>query len=72
MPNPPQGGSPINIDQVLQALKAIAQADNSIASAITSVFPTTGNIAATAGGATGTYLTILIGGVTYKLALLSP
>lgn len=68
----PTGGGYVNIDLVVQALKAIAQADNSVASAIESVFPTTGNIASSAGGATGTYLTILIGGVTYKVALLSP
>lgn len=73
------GGSPINIDQILQALKAIAQADNSVASAIAAVFPTTGAVAstATAGAATlpatpQAFLTLTVGATAYKVALYLP
>jgi hypothetical protein len=71
-PNQPPGGSPVNIDLVVQALKAIAQACNAQATAIGDVFPTTGAISTTDSGASGKYLTIVVGGTAYKLALLLP
>lgn len=61
----------MNLDQILQALVSIAQAQNKTAKATEAAFPQGNTISGTAGAPTGLYLTVTVNGTPYKVALLA-
>lgn len=77
-PNNPQGNAG-GVDQILQALKSIAVAENGVADAFSAAFPngTTTSATATAGSASlpaapSAFLILNVGGTAYKVPLYNP
>lgn len=73
-----QVGSPLGMDQnnngnsaMLAAAQQLVQAVNGLQQVLAAALPGGNAISLTAGAATGDYLTIVVAGTTYKLALLA-
>ena len=58
--------------QMLNATLGGVQAINGLAGAIEAAFPQGNSVSSSAGGASGSYLAVVLNGNTYKIQLLNP